>query len=59
MLVTCGPLWDGQAPPPGGWCGRVYDDAQRWTICPHPVLGAADARERMEAHERGVDHQDT
>lgn len=20
-------------------CGRVYDDAQRWTICPHTPLG--------------------
>ena len=22
-------------------CGRTYDDAARWTICPHGPLGAA------------------
>jgi len=29
MFVTC------------NTCGRVYDDAARWTICPHSPLGCA------------------
>ncbi len=35
-------------------CGRLYDDTQRWTICPHRPLGVAPLtrRERMAAQWR-------
>lgn len=35
MRRVCEPLWQGD---PGPHCGRVYDDATRWTICPHRPL---------------------
>lgn len=35
MLRRCEPLYDGDPTPT---CGRLYDDARRWTICPHRRL---------------------
>lgn len=34
-------------------CGRAYDDAQRWTICPHPGLDCAPPRREPDM-ENGV-----
>jgi hypothetical protein len=61
MIVRCQPLFDGQTRD-GGFCGRMYDDAQQWTICPHgPLWAAADGYCVTHdlvwgsLHERGAD----
>lgn len=40
MIVRCEPLFPGDVRPEG-FCGRLYDDAEAWTICPHGPLWAA------------------
>jgi hypothetical protein len=35
-------------------CGRTYDDAKCWALCPHPSLdGAPPSREQQAAAQRG------
>lgn len=39
MFVRCAPLWDGDR---RSFCGAVYDDAKRSTLCPHVSLDGGD-----------------
>lgn len=41
MRVRCEPLYEGHERS-GGFCGIVYDDEQRSTICPHYPLGTSE-----------------
>lgn len=51
MYVTCQPLFETDRRPV---CGRVYDDARRWTICPHPPLDQAPPSKEEELAEFGA-----
>lgn len=48
MIVTCAPLWEGDPRPV---CGKVYNDAHRWTLCPHPYLDDPEALRLLREHE--------
>lgn len=47
MIVRCQALYDGDK---RETCGRLFDDAEQWTICPHGPLWA-DPRAYCRDHD--------